>query len=127
MSTCVQGVELKYPTIDKQSFAVFRDVNDFNPYLLRSHTNIIVLHLVFKALLIHKEPGDQRGNCLSTLQEYDLEIKLAKLVKGQELCKLAAEALDLQWEEEEGWENEFDLLKVKCYTYPHQPIHGIMI
>ena len=38
-------------------------------------------------------------------------MKPTKLVKGQGLCKLAAEALDPQEEEEEGWENEADMLE----------------
>ena len=46
----------------------------------------------------------------TSLQEYDLEIKPSKHVKGQGLCKLMAEALDLQ-EDEEGWENEADMLE----------------
>jgi hypothetical protein len=62
MSTGLQGVELKYPAIDKQSFVVFKYVKHFHLYLLRSHTKIVVPHLVVRALLIHKEPGDQRGN-----------------------------------------------------------------
>ena len=32
MSTCLQGVDLKYFTIDKQSFAAFKDVKHFRPY-----------------------------------------------------------------------------------------------
>jgi hypothetical protein len=40
-----------------------------------------------------------------------LEIKPSKLVKGQGLRKLAAEAQDLQIEQEEGWDNEVDMLK----------------
>ena len=44
------------------------------------------------------------------MQEYDLEIKPAKLVKGKGLCKLVAEGLDPQ-EDEEGWENEVDMLE----------------
>ena len=102
MSTCLQGTELKYPAIDKQAFAMFKDVKHFHPYLLRFHTKIIVPHLVVKALLIQKEPGDSRGNKLTTLQEYDLEIKPIKFVKGQGLCKLVAKELDPQMEEEEG-------------------------
>ena len=58
MSTCLHGVELKYPSIDKQTFAVFKVVNHFCSYLLRSHTKIIVHHLAVKALLIQKEPED---------------------------------------------------------------------
>ena len=92
----LQGVDLKYLAIDKQSFVVFKVVKHFHPYLLRSHTKIIVPHSVVRALLIQKEPRDRQGNWLTTLQEHDLEIKPSKLVKGQGLCKLAVEALDPQ-------------------------------
>ena len=47
---------------------------------------------------------------MASLQEYDLEIKPAKLVKGQGLCKLATEALDPQ-NDEEGWKNEEKLFE----------------
>ena len=47
-----------------------------------------------------------------------MEIKLAKLVKGQGLCKLTVEAQDLQMEEEEGWENEFDMLQSEVLYIP---------
>ena len=75
-------------------------------------------HSTVKVLLVSKELGDRRGNWLTTLQEYDLEIKPTKLVKGQGLCKLAVEELDPQKEEEEGWDNEFDLLQSEVlYTH----------
>ena len=45
------------------------------------------------------------------MQEYDLELNPAKLVKGQGLRNLAVEALDPQSEEEEGWDNEVDSLQ----------------
>ena len=93
-------------------------VKHFRPYLLRSHTKFIVPHAMVRALLIQKELGDRRGNQLTTLQEYDLEIKPAKLVKGQGLCKLAAEAQDPQMEEEEGWDNEVDLLQKEVAYMP---------
>jgi hypothetical protein len=118
MSTGLQGAELKYPAIDKQAFAVFKAIKHFHPYLLRSHTKVIVPHTAVRALLIQKEPGDRRGNWLTTLQEYDLEIKPAKLVKGQGLCKLAAEAQDLQMEQEEGWDNEVDMLQNEVLYIP---------
>ena len=40
------------------------------------------------------------------------------MVKGQGLCKLVEEALDLQKEEEEGWDNEVDLLKSEVLYIP---------
>jgi hypothetical protein len=62
MSTGLQGAELKYLAIDKQAFAVFKVVKHFLPYLLRSHTRVIVPHTMVRALLIQKAPGDRRGN-----------------------------------------------------------------
>ena len=61
--------------------------------------------------MIQKEPADRRGNWLILLQEYDLEIKPARLVKGQGLCTFAAEAQDPQMEQDEGWDNEVDFLQ----------------
>ena len=52
MSMELQGVELKYPAIDKQAFAIFKVVKHFHSYLLRSHTKIIVPHSAVRALLI---------------------------------------------------------------------------
>ena len=58
MSTSIQGVELKYPAIDKKSFVMFKVVKHLRSYLLRSHTRIIVPHSTVRALLIQKERGD---------------------------------------------------------------------
>jgi hypothetical protein len=52
--------------------------------------------------------GERRGNWMEVVQEFDLDIKPAKLVKGQGLCKLAVEAQD-QVNEDPGWENELEL------------------
>ena len=78
---------------------------------------MIVRHSVVRYLLIQKETGDRQGNWLTSLQEYDLEIKPTKLVKGQGLCKLVVEALDLQ-ESEEGWENEVDMFEREVIYIP---------
>ena len=51
------------------------------------------------------------------MQEYDLEINAAKLVKGQGLCKPVAEALDLQ-KDEEGWENKANMLEMEVLYIP---------
>ena len=59
MSTGLQGVELKYPTIDEHAFVVFKVVKLFRPYLLRYHSKIIVPHSAVRDLFIQKEPRDQ--------------------------------------------------------------------
>ena len=45
---------------------------------------------------------------MAVVQEFDLDIKPTKLVKGQGLCKLAVEARD-QVNEDSEWENEIAL------------------
>ena len=62
MSIGLQGAKLNYPAIDKQAFMVFKAMKHFQPYLLRSHTKIIVPLLVVRYVLIQKELGDRRGN-----------------------------------------------------------------
>ena len=52
--------------------------------------------------------GERIGNWMVVVQEFDLDIKPAKLVKGQGLCKLDVEAQD-QVNEDPRWENELEL------------------
>jgi hypothetical protein len=52
--------------------------------------------------------GERRGNWMAIVQEFDLDIKPAKLVKGQGLCKLPVEAQD-HVNEDPRWENEREL------------------
>ena len=91
MRTGLQGVELNYPAIDKQAYAVFKAVKQFRPYILKNRTKVIVPHPAVRSLFVQKELGERRSNWVTTLQEYDLEFKPASIVKGQGLCKLMPE------------------------------------
>lgn len=108
MSTNLQGAELNYTAIDKHAYAVYKAVKHFRSYIVKNHTKVIVPHPVVQSLFTQHEMGERRGNWMAVVQEFDLDIKLAKLVKGQGLCKLAAEAQD-QVNEDSGWENELAL------------------
>ena len=46
-------------------------------------------------LLIQRYVGEKRGNWVTTLQEYDIEIRPDKIVKGQGFCRMLAEASNL--------------------------------
>ena len=92
MSTGLQGDELNYPSLDKQAYAVFKAVKQFRPYILKNRTKVIVCHPAVRSLFVQKELGERRGIWVTTLQEYDLEFKLATIIKGQGLCKLLAES-----------------------------------
>eukprot|EP00253_Pinus_taeda_P020679 PITA_20679 len=80
MSSNLQGAELNYPDVEKQGFAVFKTVKHFHPYLLKARNKVIVPHPAVRTLFVQKEMGEQRGNWITSLQEYDLEIKPAKIV-----------------------------------------------
>jgi len=55
---------------------------------------------------------------MAVVQEFDLDIKPTKLVKGKGLCKLAGEAQD-QVNGYFGWENEMELWCGEAsYIYP---------
>lgn len=45
-----------------------------------------------KEVLVQNDPEGRRGRWITTLLEYDLEIKPTKLIKGQGLAKLMAES-----------------------------------
>jgi hypothetical protein len=53
--------------------------------------------------------GERRGNWMEVIQEFDLDTKPAKIVKGQGLCKLVTEAQDLINTEDLNRENELSL------------------
>jgi len=94
-SSSLQGAELNYTNVEKKSYAVFKSIKHFKPFLIKSHTKVIFQHLSIRILLIQKDLGDKRSNWVTTLQEYDLEIKPAKIVQGQGLCKLIIETIDI--------------------------------
>jgi hypothetical protein len=95
MSTNLQGFELNYLTIDKQAYTVYKAVKHFRSYILNNHTKVRVPHPAVRSLFTQQEMGERRGNWMEFIQEFDLDIKPTKIVKGQGLCKLVVEAQDL--------------------------------
>jgi len=51
---------------------------------------------------VQREVGEKKANWETTLQEYDVEIKLAKIVRGQGFCRMLAGASNLPVEEDSG-------------------------
>eukprot|EP00253_Pinus_taeda_P017021 PITA_17021 len=95
-SSNLQGAELNYLEVEKQAFAVYKVVKHYRPFLLKAHTKVIVPFFAVRQLLIQRELGEKRANWVTALQEYDLEIKPAKIVRGQGFCRLLAGASNIQ-------------------------------
>ena len=67
MSTNLLGVELNYPAIDKQAYAVYKVVNHFRSYILKSHTKVIVSHPAVWYLFTQQEMGERKGNWMEVV------------------------------------------------------------
>eukprot|EP00253_Pinus_taeda_P022345 PITA_22345 len=79
----------------KSFFALDQAVKHYRPFLLKAHTKVIVPFSSVRQLLIQRELGEKRANWVTALQEYDIEIKPAKIVRGQGFCRLLAGASDI--------------------------------
>eukprot|EP00253_Pinus_taeda_P026102 PITA_26102 len=72
--------------------AVLTQINGHN---LEAPVSFYSSNLQVRQLLIQKELEEKRANWVTTLQEYDLEIKPAKIVRGQGFCRLLAGASNI--------------------------------
>ena len=64
----------------------------FKTYVLHSKIISYVPTNVVKNILVQPDIDRKRGRWLAKIQEFDLEVKSIKLVKGQGLAKLLAES-----------------------------------
>jgi len=98
-SRALRDVLLKYKIMEKQAYALVKDVKDFRIYILYSHVIAYVPNSVVKDILTQEGLEGRRGKWISSILEYDIEIKPTKLIKGQGLAKLMSEtnfqALDI--------------------------------
>eukprot|EP00253_Pinus_taeda_P010682 PITA_10682 len=78
--------------VEKQAYAVFKAIKYFRSFALKTHTKVIVPFPTIRKLLVQKDVGEKRGNWVTALQEYDIEIKPANIVRGQGFCKMLAGA-----------------------------------
>lgn len=82
-SSNLQDVELNYSDVEKQAYVVFKAIKYFRPFLLKTHTKIIIPFVAVRNILIQKDVGEKRENWVTALQEYGVEIRPANIVKGQ--------------------------------------------
>jgi len=63
----------------------------FITYVLQSHIIAYVPKAAIKDVLVQGDVEGKRGKWMAKIQEYDLDIKPTKLVKGQGLAKMLTE------------------------------------
>jgi hypothetical protein len=78
--------------MEKQAYAMVKALKAFRTYVLHSKIIAYVPTSSVKDILVQPDSDGKRGRWLAKIQEFDLEIKPMKLVKGQGLAKLLAES-----------------------------------
>jgi hypothetical protein len=88
----LRDTELRYDIMEKQAYAMVKALKDFRTYMLHSKVISYVPTSSIKYILVQPDNDGKRGRCLAKIQEFNLEVKPTKLVKGQGLAKLLAES-----------------------------------
>jgi len=83
MRISFQGSNLKYKPMEKHVYAMVKGLSHFRPYFWNSDIVAYVPFLEVKYILAQKECSINRGLWVTKIQEYDLEVKIAKTIKGQ--------------------------------------------
>jgi hypothetical protein len=114
-SKSLQDADLKYNIMEKQAYTMVKALKAFRTYVLHSKIIAYVPTSAVKDILVQADSDGKRGIWLAKIQEFDLDFKLTKLVKGHGLARLLTEsnfwALGMnKAQEEEGWidMNEID-------------------
>jgi hypothetical protein len=90
MRKTLHDYELRYSEFEKQALCLVKEVAHFWTYILKYHVIVYVPSSPVKMLLNQQLREGKWANWLAKIQEYDIEIKPLKAVKGQGLCKLIA-------------------------------------
>jgi hypothetical protein len=91
-SKILRDAELKYDILEKKAYVMVKELKAFKAYILHPKVIAYVPTTTVKEILIQPDNDGRRGKWLDKIQEYDLEIKPTKLVKGQGLAKLFVES-----------------------------------
>jgi len=68
--------------MEKQALYLVKTIKDFRVYILYSHIIAYVPNSVVKDVLTQNGSDGKRGKWISTILEYDIEMKPTKLIKG---------------------------------------------
>jgi hypothetical protein len=91
MSKVLRNSELNYSITEKQSYTLVKSLKHFRNYIGYNKIKAYVPYLAVKDVLSQQDCMGTRGKWVSKIQEYDLEIKPTKIIKGQGLAQMLTE------------------------------------
>jgi hypothetical protein len=78
--------------MEKQAYALVKALKSFRVYVLHSKVTAYVPSASVKDILVQPDIDGKRTKWIAKILEFDLEIRPTRLIKGQGLAKLLAEA-----------------------------------
>lgn len=91
-SKSLQATELKYDINEKQAYALVKAVKAFRCYLVGASVIAFVPSAAVKDIFSQQEVSGRRCRWINRIQEFNIDIQITKLVRGQGLAKLMAES-----------------------------------
>jgi ribonuclease HI len=91
-SKALRDAEVRYEIMEKQAYALVKALKAFRVYVLHSKVTAYVPSASVKDILVQPDIDGRRSKWIAKILEFDLEIRPTKLIKGQGLAKLLAEA-----------------------------------
>jgi hypothetical protein len=92
MSKNLRDSELNYTIMEKQAYALVKSLKHFRTYVGYNKIKAFVPYPAVKDVLSQQDCLGSRGKWVSQIQEYDLEIKPTKIIKGQGMEKMMTES-----------------------------------
>jgi hypothetical protein len=87
-STALRDAKVKYDIMEKQAYALVKDLKYLGVYVLHSKIIEYVPSASMKDILIQSDIDGRRSKWIAKILEFYLEITPTKIVKGQGLDKL---------------------------------------
>ena len=92
LSESLKDYQSHYTPVEKQAFALIKAIEDFKPYIIHTHTIAYVPLALVKAMLGQAEPSGKWARWLTKIREFDVDIKLVKIMQGKGLCRMIVES-----------------------------------
>jgi hypothetical protein len=87
-SKSLRDTELRYDILEKQAYALVKDLKSFRTYVFHSKVISYLPTNAIKVILVQSDSDGRRGRWLDKIQEFYLEVKPTKIMKGQALTRL---------------------------------------
>ena len=119
-SKSLQPTKLKYKINEKKAYALVKVVKAFRCYLVGAIVIAFVPSATLKDMFSQQEVSGRRCRWINRIQEFNIDIQITKLVRGQGLAKLMTEtnldANQINFIEEENRAYICDMDNCKWYA-----------